>query len=171
MVLDDDTRRHIQEAARWLADPQGKPGLMLQGLYGNGKSTLMHAICNLINHLYYSPVRAERISVKTVNADDIVNVGFRDSDRDAFYGLCNEPLLAIDDLGEEPAEVISYGMVYTPVRDLLLRRYARQKFTMLTTNLVNTREKPQIRDHYGPRIVDRFREMMEIIVFRNASYR
>lgn len=170
-MLDTHTRQHIWLAAQWLADPRGKPGLMLQGLYGNGKTTLLNAMCNLINHLGYSAIRDERVSIRSVSSDDIVSVGVRDGDREAFYRLCDEPLLAIDDLGEEPAEVMSYGMVHTPVRDLLHRRYARRKITIVTTNLVNTPDKPQLRDHYGERIVDRFREMMEIIVFRNSSYR
>ena len=82
-------------------------------------------------------------------------------------------MLAIDDVGEEPAEVISFGMVYTPIRDLLEERYSRQKLTIITTNLVENKSKEifQISSHYGERVVDRIREMMKILTFRNASYR
>ena len=80
-------------------------------------------------------------------------------------------MLAIDEVGEEPAEIISFGRVYTPVRDLLVERYKRQKLTIIATNLVNTKDNPQLTEHYGARVVDRLREMMKIITFKNPSYR
>ncbi|MCM1075987.1 MAG: replication protein [Bacteroides sp.] len=171
LILDDDTKQHIQTAAEWLSDPHGKFGLMLQGLYGNGKTTLMMAICNLIGYLYDSACSNERMSVKVIEAKEIARLGSRDETRESYVQLFNEELLAIDELGEEPAEIINYGMVYTPVKDLLLERYRRQKFTIVSTNLVNTKENPQLKNHYGERVVDRIREMMKIIVFKNDSYR
>lgn len=171
LIPDEDTLRHIRSAAEWLADPHGCPGLMLQGLYGNGKTTLMSAICNLINYLFYSSVSTERVTIRTIDAREIARLGSRDETRPAFMQLMAEDLLAIDDLGEEPPEVMNFGMIHTPVRDLLLERYSRRKFTIVSTNLVNTKENPQIAAHYGARVVDRFREMMKIIVFRNESYR
>lgn len=171
MVSDKDTLAHISSAARWLADSEAEPGLMLQGLYGNGKTTLMMAICNLINYLYHSANSNERTSIRIIDAKEVARLGSRDETRSVYRNLCDADLLAIDDVGEEPAEIINYGMVYTPVKDLLLERYRSRKFTIISTNLVNTKEKPQIREHYGDRIVDRIREMMHIIVFVNPSYR
>lgn len=174
--INEEQKQCIGEAAKWLRDPTGQPGLMLQGLYGNGKTTLMKAIVALINDLYDSCLTSEKYSVKTIDAKEIVRIGISNSDkqREEFKRLCWEPLLAIDDLGEEPAEIVSYGMIYTPVKDLLLERYKRQAFTIVTTNLVNVpgdEEKQELTDHYGKRVVDRFREMMKIIVFKNPSYR
>ncbi len=170
-VLDEPTRSHISSAAQWLADPRAKTGLMLQGLYGNGKSTLMYAICRLINYLYHSPISTERITIRTTDAKEIARLGSRDETRPAYTQLTTEPLLAIDDLGEEPAEIINYGMIHTPVRDLLLQRYRCQRITIVTTNLINTKADPQLSRHYGERVVDRIREMMHIITFTNPSYR
>ena len=76
-------------------------------------------------------------------------------------------MLAIDDLGTEPAEVLSYGNVLSPVIDLLSRRYDDQLFTIVTTNLT----PKQIREHYGERMADRFNEMFERIIFDNPTYR
>lgn len=171
LMLDEPTKRHIQSAAEWLADPHGKCGLMLQGLYGNGKTTLMMAICNLINYLYDSAVSSERKSIRIIDAKEIARLGSRDEHRESFTRLFSEELLAIDELGEEPAEIINYGMLYTPVKDLLLERYRRSKFTIVSTNLINTKDNPQLKDHYGERVVDRIREMMKIVVFTNESYR
>lgn len=160
-------------AAEWLGDPNGKVGLMLTGLYGNGKTTLMRAICRLINWLFDSACSNTRKSISIVNAKAISKIAIDKDSRDAFENLYNEELLAIDEVGEEPAEIINYGMVYTPIRDLLEERYVRQKFTILATNLVQNEQKQifQISDHYGERVVDRLREMMKIVPFHNKSYR
>lgn len=171
--FDEDTIQHISMAAEWLGDPNGKVGLMLTGLYGNGKTTLMRAICRLINWLFDSACSNTRKSISIVNAKAISKIAIDKDSRDAFENLYNEELLAIDEVGEEPAEIINYGMVYTPIRDLLEERYVRQKFTILATNLVQNEQKQifQISDHYGERVVDRLREMMKIVPFHNKSYR
>ena len=62
---------------------------------------------------------------------------------------------------------VDYGNVYTPVIDLLTKRYEEQLFTIITANLT----PQQIREHYGDRIADRLNEMVKKIVFNNATYR
>ena len=169
--FDQETEQHIMAVAKWLCDPQGKPGLMLTGLYGNGKTTLMLAICNLINFLFESDNSLHRLSIKFVESREIARIGSREESRQEFMKYVSADMLAIDEVGEEPAEIISFGRVYTPVRDLLVERYKRQKLTIIATNLVNTKENPQLTEHYGARVVDRLREMMKIVTFKNPSYR
>lgn len=171
MSIDASTMAHIRSAAEWLTDQQGKPGLMLQGLYGNGKTTLMIAIRDVVNFLFGDAPSSDRRIIQIVDAKEIARLGVRETTRREYERLMNEKLLAIDDLGDEPPEIINYGMAYTPVKDLLLERYERNLLTIISTNLINTKENPQLENHYGARIVDRLREMMEIIVFRNGSYR
>ena len=48
-------------------------------------------------------------------------------------------VLGLDDLGTEPSEVLDYDNVYTPVIDLLTKRYEEQFFTIITTNLTPQR--------------------------------
>ncbi len=86
---------------------------------------------------------------------------------DAYRKLIKVDMLGIDDLGTEPSEVMDYGNVYTPVIDLLTKRYEEQLFTVITTNLT----PQQIRGHYGDRIADRLNEMVKKIVFNNGTYR
>lgn len=173
MQLDDDTKSHIKSAAEWLGDPNGKIGFMMTGLYGNGKTTLMLAMCNLINWLFDSAFGKKEKRVRVMKAKEIAWLAVDKNTRSDFEKLYNEEMLAIDELGEEPATIISYGMPFTPIRDLLEERYARQKFTLVTTNLVENKEKKifQIKEHYGARVVDRIREMMKIVPFHNESYR
>lgn len=173
MILDKDTRQHISDAADWLRDPDGKTGLMMTGLYGNGKTTLMMAMCNLINWLFASSLSSERKTIRVVKAKEIAWMAIDKDRRTAFEKMYTEEMLAIDEVGEEPAEIVNYGMVFTPIRDLLEERYARQKLTIIATNLVQSDKKQlyQISEHYGERVVDRMREMMKIIPFHNPSYR
>ena len=86
---------------------------------------------------------------------------------EAYRKLISVDMLGIDDLGTEPSEVLDYGNVYTPVIDLLTKRYEEQLFTVITTNLT----PQQIREHYGDRIADRLNEMVKKIVFSNGTYR
>ena len=76
-------------------------------------------------------------------------------------------MLGIDDLGKEPAEIVDYGNILSPVVDLIEHRYDRQLFTVITTNL----PPEKIREKYGDRIADRFNEMVGRIIFRNTTYR
>jgi DNA replication protein DnaC len=76
-------------------------------------------------------------------------------------------MLAIDDLGIEPVEVMDFGNVLCPVVDLLTKRYDMQLFTIITTNLTPS----EIREKYGDRIADRMNEMMVKIIFNNDTYR
>lgn len=170
-IFDDEIRNCIVSVAEWLVDPTGKNGLMLQGRYGNGKTTMMMAVVTMINALFYSVKHDDRVQARRIDAKEVIRVGLKDSTRDEFRSLVHENILAIDDLGEEPAEVIMYGMTYTPMKDLLLERYKHNKMTLVTTNLINTPESPELVNHYGERLVDRMREMMKIVVFRNDSYR
>jgi DNA replication protein DnaC len=89
------------------------------------------------------------------------------ADYQAWEKLSQVDMLAIDDLGIEPVEVMDFGNVLCPVVDLLTKRYDMQLFTIITTNLTPS----EIREKYGDRIADRMNEMMVKIIFNNDTYR
>lgn len=169
LIFDDDTRRHIEQAARWLVNPDGKSGLMLMGLCGNGKTTMMRSLARLIEYVTEATVGYSKRSVVTMlSAKEIARMcAAADKERKEFKELFSVEMLGIDDLGEEPKEVLSYGMVYTPLIDIIGERYDRQLTTIITTNLT----KEQLSEKYGVRIYDRFKETLEIVTFKNPSYR
>lgn len=156
--------KQIAKAARWLTT-QDKFGIMLCGVPGNGKTTLMLAIRSLINFIEMTDSYNEKMSVYRIDAREIARLNKDDYAK--FERIRSKKMLAIDDMGLEPAEVMDYGNILNPVIDLLSYRYDEQLFTIVTTNL-----KPEeIRQKYGDRIADRFNEMMERIIFYNSSYR
>lgn len=163
-LQDDETTAHIAAIARWLTDENPKFGLLLNGTCGNGKTTLVYAIRTTLNYLNrYGYIDAGGFQViKARDLGRIMKTDFRE-----FQSLCSVGMLAIDDLGDEPAEELDYGNVISPAIELLSHRYDRQAFTLVTSNL-----KPaQFRKKYGDRMADRFNEMMCQVAFENPSYR
>ena len=166
-VHDEHTERQVMTIAEILGTPSHKFGILLSGQCGNGKTTMLYAIRTLIHFLYsrgsrYLPkdlsseipiVTAKRVIEETISSD---HMAFRHQD-----------ILMIDDLGHEPTEIVHYGMVYTPVVDLLEARYERMKYTIISTNLPPT----EIRPKYKNRLADRFNEMMNFVEFTGESYR
>lgn len=169
MIFDDSTKKHITEAAQWLIDTHGKSGLMMMGLCGNGKTTMMRSIARLIEYVTEITVGySARTIVPVYSAKSIARMcASPDKELADFKALFSAEMLGIDDLGEEPKEVMSYGMIYTPLIDLICERYSRQLTTIITTNLT----KEQLSEKYGVRVYDRFKEMLSIITFTNPSYR
>ena len=156
----------LHDIANWLTSPSSHFGIMLCGGCGNGKSTMLKAFQKLLNDLRIpKPHNDGTYGIQIVDAKYIVYLC--KNNYDAYRNLIKVDMLGIDDLGTEPSEVMDYGNVYTPVIDLLTKRYEEQLFTVITTNLT----PQQIRGHYGDRIADRLNEMVKKIVFNNGTYR
>lgn len=164
LEMTDEIRSCIKQAAHFLVDGS-KFGLLLCGTPGNGKTTLMRAICSLIASAEVPCEVNEVWELRYVSAKDIVRMAKQDERK--FNELCAYRALAIDDLGEEPVEVLSYGNVLNPVIDLLSYRYDKQLLTIVTSNTPSAK----IRERYGDRVADRFNEMMQVIIFTNPSFR
>lgn len=164
-IPDVHTEKHIRQAAQWLTAERPKFGMLLCGQCGNGKTTLALAIRGLVSYLSKGNYNQDAPCIHMTDAKEIC--AFAKEDYKTFKALCRRNMLAIDDLGTEPAEVLDYGNVLNPAIDLLSARYTDQLFTIVTTNLT----PKQIREHYGDRIADRFNEMFERIIFDNPTYR
>ena len=161
---DDATTAHIEKAAKWLTGNY-KPGLMLFGTVGNGKTTLARAIGSLISVLYDSSYVNERKGVRYVSALELANIAKDDSVQ--FENIKKTELLAIDDVGIEPSVVKVWGNEISPFVDTIYYRYDRQLFTIMTSNL----NAEDLRKRYGERVADSFREMFDRVPFENRSYR
>lgn len=165
-TLNDKLRNSIIECAKWLINPEGKLGLLICGLYGNGKTTMAKGLASLVTMLTERENGFnERKVMKFLTSKQICRIFL--SDLKEYEKLFSEEMLIIDDLGQEPKEIIQYGMPHTPIIDLICERYEKRLMTIVTTNY----EADQIEKEYGPRIRDRFREMLQPILITNESYR
>lgn len=160
-IEDKETYANISKVADYLTQDSSKFGIILLGTSGNGKTTLVRAVQQSLNFLSRRGIIDEGLCI--VDAKDIVTTKNEKDKRN----LRSRPLLAIEDMGREPTEVLEYGNVLNPVIDLLEYRYDAQLFTMITTNL----NPSEIRQKYGARIADRFNEMFERVIFKNQTYR
>ena len=167
--LDENTYRNLVKLAEYITAPVPKFGVMMCGTCGNGKTTLVYALQRAINYLdrfghfkfmgeYYE------VGLRIVDARELLQISKTLKD---FQEIKRRTMLAIDDMGKEPAEILDYGNVTNPVIDLIEYRYHQQLFTVITTNL----DPEQIKKKYGTRVADRFREMLHVIVFQDISYR
>lgn len=161
---DDPTKENIRKVAEFLTGEEGEFGFMLIGNCGNGKTTLLRAFQDVLNYLEEYSVIENGSRLRIVDAREVTELA---KNRKDMVSLKNEWLLAIEDMGRESTEVLDFGNVYNPVIDLLEYRYDQQLFTVFTSNL-NPKE---LKEKYGERIADRFREMFAKIVFSNPSYR
>jgi DNA replication protein DnaC len=164
--MNDSLSWQIDTLAQWLTSENSKFGLLLCGGCGNGKTTLVRAFQRILNQANIrDEYNRDYYGIAIVEAKDIVTLrheNYRD-----WENLCKKEMLAIDDLGVEPVETQAYGNVFYPIVDMLTKRYDRQLFTIITTNLTPA----EIREKYGERIADRLNEMMEKIIFKNDTYR
>ena len=162
----------LRQMAKWLTTVTPKFGIVLCGGCGNGKTTMLKALRNLISRLQIrkpttttGSLYGAYYGLQIVDALQIAQLC--KTNHAKYLELTQDDMLAIDDLGTEPVEVMDYGNIMTPVIDLLTKRYEAQQFTIVTTNL----DPKDIRKRYGDRIADRLNEMMAKIVYRNPTYR
>lgn len=171
-VLDNNTEDNLIELAEYLTQPSPKFGIMCCGTCGNGKTTLLYAFQRVVNYLqsrgHFSFLDSDNTqfkgAIEILRAKEIAQISHSMKE---FKSLVKRPMLAIDDMGTEPAEIYDYNNINTPVTDVIDYRYNHQLFTFITTNLT----PKQIKDKYKERIADRFNEMLHVIVFKNISYR
>ncbi|MGN1387624.1 MAG: hypothetical protein ACI4XS_13575 [Bacillus sp. (in: firmicutes)] len=173
MIETSQIRHNISLVSDFLSKNDKHFGLILSGLVGGGKTTIVRAIQNMINNISDNFINIEvnpystgtKSTLRIENATSILDV--YNSREIRFNELCSTPLLAIDDLGVEPTEQMQYGNIISPICRLLEKRYDLRLFTIITTNLT----PPEITSKYGQRIGDRLSEFKYIIFKNDESFR
>lgn len=163
-IRNAEMQKIIGFVADYLTEENKKLGLLMCGTCGNGKTTMLYAIRAITQRLDAQEQGKKFFGIRIIDAKEIIEL-FKD--QEAFRKLTNDWCVAIDDLGREATEVMSYGNISNPVIDMLEHRYKMQLPTLITTNLT----PKEIRDKYGNRIADRFNEMFRVVTFGNTTYR
>jgi len=156
-------RHCIEQLAHMITHDTNKFGILMAGVCGNGKTTLMRAL-RRAHLVVQARGLTDRLGMRIEQAKDIAAMVRQG---ESYRQLLLADILAIDDLGAESSEVMSYGNVVYPVVDLLERRYDAQRTTLATTNLTPA----QVGEKYGTRLADRLQEAFTIITFQNQSFR
>lgn len=164
-VDDPQVQENINAVARALVADDYKFGLMLCGTSGNGKTTMMNAIKAAVAVANHSNLFDRSLRLEVVDAVELARLFTRNED--TFRQYRKAQLLGIEDMGREENSVMSYGNSYNPMIELLEARYAEMLYTVITTNL----NADEVRKKYGPRIADRFNEMLRVVVFKGQTYR
>lgn len=159
---DENIIRAIEFTASWLTLDNKKPGLYFTGLCGTGKTTMIKAI-NMVVDWYYTNTRFRPMAI--IKATDLASMAMNNYHE--FKLLAKRTILAIDDLGQEPALISSYANIMKPCIEILSERYDAQLTTFISSNLA----PESIKEYYDERLSDRFREMMEIIPFESKTFR
>lgn len=168
-------RLQAEDIARFLTEEKNKFGLLLLGSVGNGKTTMLSAICHVVNNL----VKQGKLNkgeihpwsyMLHIDARDMVKAyisSFSYGDN-SWDDLKFRRYLAIDDLGKDQAEVYLYGTVFTPFCELLDYRYHHQLPTIIASNLTVREIAEKYKDI---RLIDRMAEMFDITPFNDKSFR
>ena len=170
-ILDKEQTKRIWTVGQILTLKSSKFGILINGVPGSGKTTLVRAMQSVIRDLHIAdPLLTTEChfadaGLCIVNALELCQILQKDAA--AYERYRNQSLLAIDDIGTEPPSIQSYGNVYTPIADLIAYRYQRRMYTILTTNIANS----QIRPRYGDRIADRLIEMAYIVTMPDVNFR
>lgn len=163
-IEDKNVISNLRRVSEFLTDNGSKFGVILCGVCGNGKTTMLYAFQNALNFLISSNYVSRDFGIRIIDAKDLLHYG---KDFEQFRQIKRNNMIGIEDLGREETGVLDYGNLLNPVIDLIEYRYNYQLFTFITTNLT----PKDIREKYGKRIADRFNEMLEVIVFENETYR
>lgn len=160
--------QHAAEIIDWLEQTRNegsKHGLLLVGGVGCGKTSMLTAVCRMMTRLHYSSLSTERKGFEFRTAYGVAVLQTQNPEE--YERFKRAEWIAIDDIGQEPAEVQQFGNILNPIRDLLLYRYENDLLTIASTN-----QMPKaLTTRYGERIGDRLREMMHVIQYKEASYR
>ena len=144
--------------------PKKKIGILFSGICGNGKTTMIKTIKETYNYLYSVKMIENYGEFFICSAKEFA---IKSHDYNWFDNTANKKYLGLDDIGEEATEIQVYGNIINPIVDLIEYRYNKMLPTFMTSNLT----APEISNKYGVRVADRLKECMDIVYFKNDSFR
>lgn len=160
--------QHLQGVFSNISDffkQDAKFGMLMIGGVGNGKTTMMRAIKQLVDYIKFTDSAGRVIKMQIQDTNQLSRLC--KDDYKAFREIMRTTVLGIDDLGREPVAINDYGTILNPMVELLQYRYDEQLPTFITSNL----DAKALLDRYGERVADRLREMMDIVTFDWSSFR
>lgn len=150
----------VQRIAAWMTGGR-RPGLMLTGEVGTGKTTMMRAMRDVL--------RSYGREAKMFIASDFraLFVDNEELTNDQILGGRWCRFLLLDDVGTEAREIRDFGNVIWPFPRIVEARYNKALPLIFTTNL----SADAIAQEYGSRVWDRLRQMCDVVTYNDESFR
>lgn len=171
--ISEDTMLKIKKVAEWLVSENKKPGLLLYGKVGTGKTIMANSVQDLVYSIFCNEETKKQLHFLKVTATDLAEYLVKEQMPNEVDGkfLFNQAkktkLLYIDDIGTENPIIKKYGNEITPFIELLEYRYDNMLTTIITSNLDNQ----GFENFYNKRVSDRIREMFSTVAYIGESYR
>lgn len=151
----------IARVANWLTSETARPGLILSGGVGTGKTTMLYTMRRVVSDCGYTGKMFLASYMRTLFVDNVEQTRYQ-----ILQGSwCR--YLYLDDIGTDPRVIRDYGNEIRPFVRIVEERYNRGLPIVISTNLnVNDFEA-----EYDLRTADRLREMCDVITYNGESYR
>jgi DNA replication protein DnaC len=161
LIQDVQTRIALCSVSIWFFTMQ-REGLLLYGLYGNGKTTML----NCIKQIFLKDRFSDRILM--ITPDMLIRDMIACNSDSLLYRRCYEvEVLLVDELGSEETTCMIWGNKCTPMHDILVYRYDHRAITVLASNC----DDIELEKQYGLRVMDRINESYTRVSYTQESYR
>lgn len=144
-------------------------GIGFLGPIGTGKTLLITAFVRGLNAKFRENDDSYyRREVKFITARHIAESAIDESNNNPLIPTYSSIHgLAIDDVGKEPLEIMSFGNHIRPFCDLVAKAYDKGTKLFITSNFT----EKELSDHYGASASDRLKEMVNYFVLKGDSLR
>ena len=165
----DEEPQIVEKVAEAISD--GK-GVTLVGSIGSGKTRRLEAICQAIGSKVFGAgelMRMVREYQQKFGEDTGLKMALKTNKEE--FSEDKDHALAIDDIGKEPTEILSYGTRHDYMVEAIEERY-KQWASRKWITLFSTQMSPEeIRKRYPAHIADRIGEMTVPVFLARRSRR
>lgn len=147
-------------------------GIMLVGPVGTGKSILFNIFKQYTMNVLHQNSFQCHSSIDVIDQVNIAGVGYLERFSHNFNGIKENPIRCyIDDIASKNESVKNYGTEINVIEQLLSLRYnVFQRYGTLT-HVSSNKYPKDLSELYDDRILDRCREMFNIIELKGESFR
>lgn len=147
-------------------DDDTKKGVLLIGVPGTGKTTVMEKVFNKVPDTFALSKLAKKNDGDITESIKLSAVELKNISKNPSMNYYTTTGILIDDLGQEP-QINIYGNLNDPLHEIILYAYKSKYRFWGTSNL----DLNGLTQRYGKRAVDRIKEMCYIVILSDTNLR